>query len=160
MWTLGEAGDFTILGGAPSDWFYGQHDPNIVSTSGSQTTLAVFDDGDLRIDSDGVACGTAPPCYTRATIFQIDESTYLATLLWEDTPGLYTPWGGSIAVLSNGDVEFAMTQPFPSQPAASQIMEVTQTGAPQTVWQMVITGTNAYRGNRIPSLYPGVTWTQ
>ncbi len=160
LWTLGEGGDFTLMGGDPSDWFYGQHDANILSTSGSQTSLTVFDDGDLRIDSDGVACGSAPPCYTRATIFQIDESTYLATLLWEDTPGLYTPWGGSIAVLSNGNVEFAMSQPFPSQPAASQIMEVTQTGAPQTVWQMVITGTNAYRGNRIPSLYPGVTWTQ
>lgn len=160
LWTLGEGGDFTIVGGDPSDWFYAQHDPNILSTSGSQTTLAVFDDGDQRIGSDGVACGSAPPCYTRATIFQIDESAYLATLLWEDTPGLYTPWGGSIAVLSNGNVEFTMSQPFPSQPAGSQIMEVTQTGDPQTVWQMVITGTNAYRGNRIPSLYPGVTWTQ
>lgn len=160
LWTLGEGGDFTIMGGDPSDWFYAQHDPNIVSTSGSQTTLAVFDDGDQRIGSDGVVCGSALPCYTRATIFQIDESAYLTTLLWEDTPGLYTPWGGSIANLSNGNVEFTMSQPFPSQPAGSQIMEVTQTGDPQTVWQMVITGTNAYRGNRIPSLYPGVTWTQ
>jgi arylsulfate sulfotransferase len=160
LWKLGEGGDFTVMGGDSGDWFYGQHDPNIVSSSGSQTTLAVFDDGDLRIDSDGVACGSAPPCYTRATIFQIDEGTYLATLLWEYTPELYTPWGGSIGVLSNNDVEFAMSSPFPSRPAASQIMEVTQTSDPQTVWQMVITGTNAYRGIRIPSLYPGVTWTQ
>ena len=43
---------------------------------------------------------------------------------------------------------------------ASQIDEVTQTGSPQTVWQMNITGENAYRGYRIPSLYPGVTWQQ
>ena len=160
LWKLGESGDFTILGGDPSDWFYGQHDPSIVTTNGTQTTLAVFDDGDLRIDSGGVPCGTAPACYSRATIFQIDEGTYLATLLWQSTPGLYTPWGGSIEVLSNGDVEFALSQPFPAQAAASQIMEVTQTANPQTVWQMVVTGTNAYRGDRIPSLYPGVTWTQ
>ena len=163
LWTLGEDGDFTIMGGDPSQWFYGQHNPNIVSASGSQTTLTVFDDGDLRIDSTGVACGSsssAPACYSRGTIFQIDESTYLATLLWDDTPGLYTPWGGSIGVLSNGDVEFDMSSPFPTEPAASQIMEFTQTSDPQSVWQMVITGTNAYRGIRIPSLYPGVTWTQ
>ena len=29
-----------------------------------------------------------------------------------------------------------------------------------TVWQMTITGANANRGYRIPSLYPGVTWQQ
>jgi hypothetical protein len=28
------------------------------------------------------------------------------------------------------------------------------------VWQMNITGQLAYRGFRIPSLYPGVVWTQ
>jgi len=78
LWKLGEDGDFTLVGGDPSQWFYGQHYPNILSTSGSQTTMAVYDDGNLRIDSDGVACGSAasaPACYSRAAIFQIDEST-------------------------------------------------------------------------------------
>jgi arylsulfate sulfotransferase len=41
---------------------------------------------------------------------------------------------------------------------ASQIMEVTHTNHPQTVWQLNLTGENAYRGYRIPSLYPGITW--
>ena len=70
-------------------------------------------------------------------------------------------WGGSIDVLSNGDVEFDSTAP--SNFAGSQIMEVTQTDSPQVVWQMNITGEGglgAYRGYRIPSLYPGVTWQQ
>ncbi len=163
LWKLGEDGDFTLLGGDPSQWFYGQHNPYLVSTNGSQTNLAVFDDGNLRIYPDGTACGStssAPACYTRATIFQIDESTSLASLSWEYSPGFYTPWGGSIGVLSNGNVEFNMSQPFPSTPAGSQIMEVTESDNPQTVWQMVITGENAYRGSRIPSLYPGVTWQQ
>ena len=160
LWKLGEDGDFTLLGGDPSQWFYGQHDPNIVSTNGSQTTLAVYDDGNLRIDSSGVACGssaTAPACYSRATIFQVDESTNLASLIWRDLPGFYSVWGGSIGTLINGDVEFASSA---ASPTGSQIMEVTQTDNPQIVWQMNTTGSHAYRGSRIPSLYPGVTWWQ
>jgi arylsulfate sulfotransferase len=161
LWTLGDGGDFNILGGDPSQWFYGQHNPNIVSSNGSQTTLTVFDDGNLRMYSDGDSCGTtssSPACYTRATMFQIDESTDLATVLWQDLPGFYTFWGGSIDVLSNNDVEFCASEPYDT--TASVILEVTQAASPQTVWQMSISGANAYRGTRIPSLYPGVTWTQ
>ena len=170
LWKLGEDGDFTLLGGDPSQWFYGQHYPSILNTSGSQTTMAVYDDGNLRIDSEGVACGStpsAPACYSRATIYQIDESTNIASLLWQDLPGFYSFWGGSIGALSNGDVEFDSSEPFNSfdsiglfNAMTSQINEVTQTDSPQTVWQMNISGENAYRGYRIPSLYPGVTWQQ
>jgi hypothetical protein len=79
-------------------------------------------------------------------------------VLWQVLPGLYSLWGGSAGVLSNGDVEFDMTTV--NGASASQIMEVTQTDTPQTVWQLNITSENAYRGFRIPSLYPGVTWQQ
>jgi hypothetical protein len=161
LWTMGQDGDVTLLGGDPSQWFYGQHNPNVWSTNGSQTIFAVFDDGNLRVGSGGVACGTstsAPACYTRATIYQVDESTNTAILLWQDLPGFYSWWGGSIGVLSNGDVEFDSSEPYNS--TASVINEVTQADNPQTVWQMQITGENAYRGSRIPSLYPGVTWQQ
>lgn len=161
LWRLGEGGDFTLSGGDPSQWFYAQHFPSIASTNGSVMTLAVWDNGNLRIDSSGVACGTstsAPACYSRATVYQVDESTNLASLVWEDLPGFFSFWGGSIVTLSNGNVEFDMTAPFKTP--GSQIMEVTQTDSPQTVWQMTITGENAYRGYRIPSLYPGVTWQQ
>jgi len=164
LWKLGEDGDFTLLGGDPTQWFYAQHNPSLISTNGPQMTLAVYDDGNYRTDSEGVACGTsssAPPCYTRATIFQIDESTNMASLLWQYLPGFYSFWGGSIGELSNGDVEFDSSEPFyPATPIASQIIEVDQTTNPQMVWQMTITGANAYRGYRIPSLYPGVTWQQ
>jgi arylsulfate sulfotransferase len=159
LWRLGEGGDFTLAGGDPSQWFYGQHEPEIVSTNGSQMTLSVYDDGNLRIDRNGVACGTsatAPACYSRAAIFQIDESAKTASLLWQDVPGYFSPWGGSVGILSNGDVEFASTQPFNA--VSSQISEVTPAAIPQTVWQMNVTGEWAYRGHRIPSLYPGVTW--
>ena len=161
LWKLGEDGDFTLLASDPSQWFYAQHYPNLLSTNGSQMVLAIYDDGNSRPDSDGVACAStssAPACYSRATIFQIDESTNIATLLWQYLPSFYSFWGGSIGELSNGDVEFDSSEPFPATPVASQIIEVTQTDNPQMVWQMTITGANAYRGYRIPSLYPGVTW--
>lgn len=159
LWKLGEDGDFTLSGGDPKQWFYGQHDPVIVSTSGTQTTMAVYDDGNLRIDASGVACGSsasAPACYSRAAIFQIDEDSRTAALPWQDLPGFFSSWGGSIGILSNGDVEFDSSQPFNT--IASEILEVTHTDVPQTVWQMNITGEQAYRGLRIPSLYPGVMW--
>lgn len=159
LWKLGQDGDFNLSGGDPSQWFYGQHDPVILNTKGNQTTVAVYDDGNLRIDANGVACGSsasAPACYTRAVIFQIDEARRMADVLWQDRPGFFSPWGGSIGTLSNSNVEFTSTQPFNA--ISSQIMEVTPTEIPQTVWQMNITGEWAYRGKRIPSLYPGVTW--
>lgn len=160
LWRLGESGDFTIAGGDPSEWFYAQHYPSLVTTNGSVTTMAVYDDGNYRTYSNGMVCAAplAPACFSRATIFQVDESTMLATLLWQDLPGFYSFWGGSIGVLSNGNVEFDNTDPFNA--ASSQIMEVTQTSNPQVVWQLNVAGQNAYRGFRIPSLYPGVTWTQ
>lgn len=158
LWKLGEDGDFTLASGNPGDWFYAQHYPNVVSTDGSKTTLAIWDNGNYRIDSSGATCGigSGPTCYSRATLFQIDEATKTANLLWDDVPGFYSWWGGSIEQLSNGNMEFDMT--IPRNSAASQVMEVTQTGSPQVVWQLNITGENAYRAYRIPSLYPGVTW--
>lgn len=161
LWRLGQDGDFTITGGDPSQWFYGQHYPNILSTDGALSTVAVYDDGNFRVDSSGVACGSsssAPACYSRATVFQIDETTDVATLDWQDLPGFFSFWGGSIGSLTNGDVEFTSSDPFNA--ASAVIMEVTPTQPPQTVWQMTVNGENAYRGSRMPSLYPGITWNQ
>jgi arylsulfate sulfotransferase len=163
LWRLGEGGDFALSGNDSSDWFYAQHFPNILSVNGSQTTMAVYDDGNARVAPDGSSCPPAPPaptCYSRATIFQIDESTYLATLQWADLPGFFSFWGGSINTLSNNDIEFDSSAP--SNFVGSTILEVTPSDSPQVVWQMNISGTGigAYRGYRIPSLYPGVTWQQ
>jgi arylsulfate sulfotransferase len=134
--------------------------PDVLSVEGSQTTLAIYDDGNDRVYFDGLSCRStgAPVCFMRATIFQIEESTNVANLLWQYLPGYFSFWGGSIDVLSNGDVEFDSSDPF--NKAASQITEVTYADSPQIVWQMMISGSNAYRGYRIPSLYPGVTWQQ
>jgi arylsulfate sulfotransferase len=162
LWRLGNAGDFTLSGNDPGQWFYAQHFPSPVNINGSQMTVAVFDDGNLRVlNENGVICGTPgyDSCVSRATIYQLDESTKTASLDWQFFNSLFTPWGGSINQLANGNVEFDMPQPFlPEDPTASLIQEVTQTTNPTLVWQMTVTGGNAYRAYRIPSLYPGVAW--
>ena len=156
LWRLGDQGDFTLAQGVVSDWFYAQHYPNSLSDDGTHTTFAIWDNGDDRLNSDGQPCGI-PNCYSRATIFQIDQDVKVANLIWQNLPGFYSFWGGSIGTLENGDVEFDQTTPFGSA-SASIIEEVTRTDSPQIVWQLNLTGENAYRGYRIPSLYPGVTW--
>ena len=160
LWRLGRQGDFTITGGDPSQWFYAQHFPSLVETDSLALTMAIFDNGNLRIlDDKATECGSpgGPACYSRATIFRIDESTRIATLVWQDAPGAYSFWGGSINQLLNGNVEFDMSAPFPTI-KGSRVLEVTQTDMPQTVWQMDILKGHAYRAYRIPSLYPGVSW--
>jgi hypothetical protein len=119
------------------------------------------------LDSSGDICPSVPlntPCYSRATIFQIDESAAVADLIWDTSPGAvgYSLWGGSINQLNNGNVEFDINAAAPplSPNLASQVEEVTQTSTPQVVWQLDVypVALNAYRAYRVPSLYPGVAW--
>jgi arylsulfate sulfotransferase len=165
LWRLGYQGDFALAqGDDPSLWFSFQHFPSLVSQSGSQTTLAIWDNGNSRVvDTSGTMCGFAgtPTCYSRATVFQVDETAKVANLLWEYWPGYYGEWGGSINQLSNGNVEFDANgfanPPIPD--VVSELQEVTQTSTPEIIWKMDIPAPrNAYRAYRIPSLYPGVTW--
>lgn len=167
LWHLGYQGDFALsVNGVPTtdptQWFSFQHFPTIVSQGGGQTTLAIWDNGDFRATDDiGTLCGypTTPPCYSRATLFQIDESTMSTNLAWDDLPGYYGFWGGSINQLENGNVEFDVNALTSSTTIASEVQEVTQSTTPQIVWKMDIAfGSNAYRAYRVPSLYPGVTW--
>jgi arylsulfate sulfotransferase len=174
LWRLGYQGDFALsVNGAPSDdpseWFSFQHFPNLLSQSGLEDSLAVWDNGDNRVinGATGATCsypgtGLPDPCYSRATLFRVDENAMVANLLWADIQPNYSTFGGSINQFANGNVEFDMNAPaFPLAPnVASRVQEVTQTSNPQVIWQMDITpGTAyAYRAYRVPSLYPGVTW--
>jgi arylsulfate sulfotransferase len=160
LWRLGEGGDFALTGLDPSQWFYAQHFPSLVNTVGPLTTMAVFDNGNLRVlDKNGTECGSpgGPACYSRAIVLQIDEGSKIASILWQYTPGPYSIWGGSINQLANGNVEFDMSAPFPEL-KSSRVLEVSQADTPQIVWQMDIQEGHAYRAYRMPSLYPGVSW--
>jgi len=174
LWHLGNQGDFALTNeGVPSDdlslWFADQHFPIILSQNGSQTTLAMFDNGDRRVlDTEGAECinpvaGNAfPPCHSRPVIFQIDESSMVANITWADPLPYFSIWGGAINQFSNGNVEFDLNDPAisPSPNLASQVQEVTGTSPPQVLWQMDLfpAAANAYRAYRFPSLYNGVTW--
>jgi len=153
LWRLGWGGDFALTGGDVSEWFYAQHFPHVETTNGSTLTLDVVDNGNLRVFPNGSICSAT--CYSRATVFTVDEDSKVATLNWQYLPGFYSFWGGSIGTLSNGDIEFDMTA-YPGKVPGSQIKEVTPDE--KVVWQLNLSGENAYRGYRIPSLYPGVTW--
>lgn len=169
VWHLGYQGDFTLLNADGSadnnatDWFYAQHGPSFVTTNTSgKFSLALFDNGDDRGVSvvAGGTCGVAgqPACYSTVPLLNLDETAMTATLAFHPTAPAYSFFGGNADVLANGDVEYdecASTAP-PAENAA--IYEVTQTSSPQTVWQTQVTGQYAYRGMRIPSLYPGVQW--
>jgi hypothetical protein len=169
VWRLGYQGDFALTEGGvatddPSVWFTYQHFPTVVGQSGTQTTLGVWDNGDYRVLNAGGSLCTIPgppECYSRATIFQIDEGSMVADLSWQYLPGFFSVWGGSLVQLANGNVEFDLNAPLiaPGPNVASEVQEVTQTSTPQVVWKMDIpVPMFAYRAYRVPSLYPGVTW--
>ena len=154
IWHLGYQGDFTLIGGTdPTDWFYAQHGPSFTTknTTG-QFGLAVFDNGDDRVFPTGVS----PTLYSTVPVFSIDETAKTATLTFHITAPTYSFFGGNNAVLSNGDVEFCES----AEPTATagDIYEVTQSGSAQTVWHMNVADQYVYRGQRIPSMYPGVQW--
>ena len=163
LWKLGYQGDFTLVGGTdPTDWFYAQHGPSFVTTNTTgKFTLALFDNGNDRVFPSGVTCGTvgAPPCfYSAVPILDLDETVTpkTATLTFNPRAPTYSFFGGNAAVLKNGNVEYCESAGGPG--IAGDIYEVQQNSTAQTVWHMLITGQYAYRGQRIPSLYPGVQW--
>jgi hypothetical protein len=161
IWRLGYQGDFALLGGTdPTDWFYGQHGESFVgpNTSGN-FTLAIMDNGNFRVFPPGVACGTvgSPPClYSSALLLQIDETYKTAAIVSQYQPGEYSFWGGNAELLSNGDIEANFNAGAPG--SFSDIFEIVPGAAPSVVWHLRTSAQNAYRGLRLPSLYPGVQW--
>jgi hypothetical protein len=160
IWKLGYQGDFTLSTSVASDWFFAQHDPNIVtSNSTGAIQLAMFDNGDGRPDANGIPCAglTPPVCYSTAAIFQVDENARTASRWWSFTTP-YSWWGGSTRVLPNSDVFVDETAPADLNLTGTRVLEVTQSPNPTTVWQMEVPNQNSYRTIHLPSLYPDVQW--
>ena len=159
LWRLGYQGDFALDAGAPANWFYAQHSANIASSNSSgDFQLALFDNGNGRVlDDMGTACGSGvAACYSRATLFEVNEAAKTAHLTWSyQVP--YSFWGGAIQQLNNTDMYFGITTPA-DNPTSARIMEVTQEPIPQVIWKLDVNGQNSYRTIHLPSLYPEVQW--
>jgi arylsulfate sulfotransferase len=165
LWRLGPDGDFSLPSGqAPMEWNYAQHYPTVLGpNSAGIFHLMFFNNGNYRLlDTANHVCGTAEfaQCYSSVPIFEVNEYANTARVLWEyNLSPHYSLCCGNASVLANGDIEYDVALDV-NTPNQSYIQEVTQTQAPQLVWQLNITGQIMYRGFRIPSLYPGVVWTQ
>jgi len=169
LWRLGNGGDFTLPAGqAPMEWNYGQHYPVLLGpNSAGIFPLLLFNNGNERaVDANNDPCGTAgqAPCYSSVPVYQLNEYTHTAEVLRENNLSpMYSSCCGNAAFLANGDLEYNVAATILNVPvtqSVSVIQEVTPDQNPQLVWQMSISGQLAYRGFRIPSLYPGVQWTQ
>jgi arylsulfate sulfotransferase len=178
LWKMGavlstDTGDdvanFTLMNadGTPDtnneDWFFAQHGPSFTTANTTGNFgLVLFDNGDDRgvVDVAGGTCGVAgqPVCYSTIPVFNIDETAKTATFVINPTTPDYSFFGGNAETLKNGNIEYDECASVPLPGSAGAVFEVTQTTSPQTVWQMQITGQNAYRAMRMPSLYPGVQW--
>ncbi len=161
LWKLGYQGDFTLDSNLDSDWFFAQHDANIVSpNSAGAFQLAMFDNGDTRpVDASGTVCASLvpPSCYSTAATFTVNESARTASRFWSFTTP-YSWWGGATRVLPNSNVFVDETAPADLNLTGARVLELTQTPNPAIVWQLEIDGQNSYRTIHLPSLYPGVDW--
>lgn len=162
LWRLGEGGDFTLLGGTdPTDWFYGQHGPNLAETiSPGVFSLSVMDNGINRTFPAGQTCqssGVTNCPYSSGSVYLLDENAKTATLVLHYVPPQFSFFGGYSKQLNNGNLEFDFCAAVLTPPGAA-VYEVTTEPNPTVVWQMNISNQFAYRAFRLPSLYPGVQW--
>jgi arylsulfate sulfotransferase len=160
LWRMGRDGDLKLLNGSdPTDWTYGQHDPEIDGErSAGIFRLSVMDNGNNRVMQNGGICGTPgnAPCYSTVSVYEIDENAKTAKLVFHHVypPSQYSIWGGSVTPLANGNLEADLCY----QQHASNIYEITTSDPSQVVWQLHMDGTNIYRSQRLGSLYPNVQW--
>lgn len=96
LWRMGIDGDFQIQSTDPAPWFSHQHDPNFEVDN---TTLLVFDDGNLRAAAD-------PNAHSRGQVFHVDETSKTVTPILNADLGVYSGALGSAELLPDGNYHF------------------------------------------------------
>jgi arylsulfate sulfotransferase len=125
--------------------------------------MMFFNNGNGRLlDASNNVCG-APGItagYSSVPLFQINGTTKSASLVSETilAPN-FSICCGDAQTLSNRNVEYDVAADVMT-PGQSLVEEVGPGPMPQRAWQMNIGVSLTCRGFRIPSLYPGVTWTE
>jgi arylsulfate sulfotransferase len=164
LWTLGPGGSFKLPAGKdPVEWNYAQHFPSFVSpNSAGNFQLMLFNNGNARVlNSANQVCGTtgAGPCYSSVPVYNLSESAKTADIASEVilSPA-FSQCCGNAEFLSNGDIEYDVALDI-NTPNTSYIEESIPGATPNLTWRMNVTGSLVYRGFRMTSLYPGVTWT-
>jgi arylsulfate sulfotransferase len=165
LWRMGPGGDFTLPSSqSVTEFNYAQHYPTVTTPNSSGIfRLMVFNNGNNRLEGPNeLICGTtgAPACYSSVPEFELNESAHTAQVVEEQilAPS-YSTCCGNAEILPNGNLEYDIAFDV-NTPNVSHIQELALGSTPpQLVWQMDSTGPVVYRGFRIGSLYPGVTWT-
>ncbi len=138
LWRLGPGGDFTIDSADSNPWFSHQHDPNFVP--GAASTLALFDNGNVRYAADNTA-------HSRGQVMEIDEERRTAKLVLNADIGSFSFALGSAQRLPNSDYHFEAGW-RPDQTSIS--LEIDPSG---NIVYGVETSAVAYRSFRMPDLY-------
>ena len=144
LWRLGLNGDFTLQGtmGQPYPWFSGQHDVGFVK--GGEQTLMVFDNGTTRHAAQGGD--------SRGQVWNIDQTTLVASLQLNIDLGVYSLALGSAQLLQNGDCMFQPGLIVVGSTFEVQNAEFTPKGT--AVYEFQSVGPVAsYRGWRLPDFY-------
>lgn len=145
LWRMGIGGDFQIVSSDPNPWFSHQHDPNFEPNN---TTLLVFDDGNLRAAND-------PNAHSRGQVLKVDETNRLVTPILNADLGVYSAALGTAEVLPDGNYHFdagflLSTDANGNSLEAAQSLEVDPSG--QVVFGVQF-NTLEYRTFRMPDLY-------
>ena len=138
LWRLGKEGDFRIDSADPSPWFSHQHDAQF--ERGDNSTLIVFDNGNVRRETDDNA-------NSRGQVLRLDEANRTATLLLNADLGDYSRALGAAQRLPNGNYHFDLGL-LPN--GASRSVEVDPAG--KIVYDVQVP-VSAYRTFRMWTLY-------
>jgi hypothetical protein len=142
LWRLGQDGDFTVKASDPDPWFSFQHDARI-ETPGSNR-LVVFDDGHRRKKKN-------PQANNRGQVWELDENSRTATLVYNADVGAYAVAVGSAQRLSNGSYTFESGFINPGPSPYSRSTETSPDG--KIAYAQQLDGGVTYRSYRVPDLY-------